>query len=118
MPWGDRTGPFGAGPRTGRGLGYCSGNTMPGYMVGGPGLGLGRGWGRGFGRGWGRGWFGRGRGWGWGRGFWGWYDPYYPTSTVTKTDEKKFLEDQINGLSKTIETLKSRLEELEKEEQD
>ncbi|NPA39927.1 MAG: DUF5320 domain-containing protein, partial [Thermodesulfobacteria bacterium] len=25
MPWGDRTGPLGMGPRTGRGLGYCSG---------------------------------------------------------------------------------------------
>lgn len=45
MPWGDRTGPLGAGPRTGRGLGYCSGNTVPGYMVGGYGFG----WGRGFG---------------------------------------------------------------------
>jgi hypothetical protein len=25
MPWGDRTGPAGMGPLTGRGLGYCAG---------------------------------------------------------------------------------------------
>jgi len=33
MPHGDRTGPLGQGPRTGRGAGYCSGNTKPGYMT-------------------------------------------------------------------------------------
>jgi hypothetical protein len=31
MPAGDRTGPSGAGPRTGRGAGYCSGSSAPGY---------------------------------------------------------------------------------------
>ena len=115
MPWGDRTGPFGAGPRTGRGLGYCSGNTVPGYMVGGPGLGLGRGWGRGYGRGWGRGWHGRG----WGRGFFGWSAPYYPQApyAYSKEEEKRFLEEQIEGLTKTVESLKNRLEELKKEEE-
>lgn len=30
MPGGDRTGPLGAGPKTGRGLGYCSGYDLPG----------------------------------------------------------------------------------------
>ncbi len=55
MPGGDRTGPLGLGPRTGRGLGYCSGYNRPGFMS------------RVFGRfGWGRG--GRGRGFGRGRG--------------------------------------------------
>ncbi len=111
MPWGDRTGPLGAGPRTGRGLGYCSGNSVPGYMVGGPGLGFGRG--RGYGRGWSRGWHGRG----WDRGFFGWSNPYYPQApyAYSKEDEKKFLEDQIVGLTKTVESLKNRLEELKKE---
>jgi len=67
MPWGDRTGPLGLGPRTGRGLGYCSGYAYPGYMN--PiypfaGCGRGRSWGgRGPGLGFGFG-FGRGRGWG------------------------------------------------------
>jgi len=31
MPRGDRTGPDGRGPMTGRGAGYCSGSTTPGY---------------------------------------------------------------------------------------
>ena len=53
MPGGDRTGPVGAGPMTGRGVGFCSGNDAPGYMN--PGFGRGRGFGRGF--------QGRGRGW-------------------------------------------------------
>ncbi|MDG6222249.1 MAG: DUF5320 domain-containing protein [Candidatus Bathyarchaeota archaeon] len=60
MPRGDRTGPEGAGPMTGRGAGYCAGYSLPGYAnpAGGYGRGLGRG--RGYGRGWRRG-FGRGR---------------------------------------------------------
>lgn len=58
MPRGDKTGPQGAGPMTGRAAGYCAGYPVPGYMN--PGLGYGRGWGRGRGRGFGRGW-GRGR---------------------------------------------------------
>jgi hypothetical protein len=61
MPRGDRTGPWGAGPMTGRAAGYCAGYSVPGFMnpTGGYGRGWGRGRGRGFGRGWGRG-FGRG----------------------------------------------------------
>ena len=59
MPGGNRTGPLGMGTMTGRGAGYCAGNTVPGYMnpYGGRGLGMarGRGYGRGFGRGFGRG---------------------------------------------------------------
>lgn len=62
MPRGDRTGPWGAGPMTGRAAGYCAGYSVPGFMnpIGGYGRGWGRGRGRGYGRGWGRG-FGRGR---------------------------------------------------------
>ena len=55
MPRGDGTGPNGAGPMTGRALGYCTGYVTPGHMnpPGGYGRrrGPGRGWGRGFGRG-------------------------------------------------------------------
>ncbi len=64
MPYGDHTGPLGKGPKTGRGLGYCSGNDRPGAEVNaerGFGRGLGRGMGRGLGKGMGRG-FGRGKG--------------------------------------------------------
>jgi hypothetical protein len=79
MPRGDRTGPLGMGPRTGRGLGYCAGYPGPGFISPGPGFGFGRGMGfrGGFGRGMG---FGRGRAWrraGLG-GFFGYpYPPYY-----------------------------------------
>jgi len=54
MPRGDKTGPNGTGPMTGRAAGYST----PGYMNPrrGYGRGYGRGWGKGFGRGWGRGW--------------------------------------------------------------
>lgn len=78
MPRGDRTGPMGQGPMTGRGAGYCAGFNAPGYANPVPraGLGLRRGFGRGFtnsptysgaGRGF-RGGFGRGRGAGPGAG--------------------------------------------------
>jgi len=67
MPRGDRTGPWGAGPMTGRAAGYCAGYPVPGYMN--PIPRYGRGWGRGG---------GRGRGRGFGRGWWG-YPPQYPS---------------------------------------
>ncbi|MBA7569646.1 hypothetical protein ES708_11387 [subsurface metagenome] len=31
MPGGDRTGPTGMGPMTGRGVGYCAGYQVPGF---------------------------------------------------------------------------------------
>jgi hypothetical protein len=49
MPFGNRKGPQGQGPRTGRRAGYCSGSDQPGYATA-PGRRLGRGGlGRGFG---------------------------------------------------------------------
>ncbi len=83
MPNGDRTGPEGKGPRTGRGLGRCSGSEEPGWKseekprlgLGRrvnntnvePRKGIGRGEGQGLGRRDGRG-NGRGRGLGLSRG--------------------------------------------------
>ncbi|MEA3505965.1 MAG: DUF5320 domain-containing protein, partial [Elusimicrobiota bacterium] len=32
MPAGDRTGPAGRGPMTGRGAGFCAGSASPGYI--------------------------------------------------------------------------------------
>ncbi len=55
MPAGDRTGPMGQGPMTGRKMGFCQGNDTPGCMNNRSGLGRGLGLGRGRG-------FGRGRG--------------------------------------------------------
>lgn len=58
MPGFDRTGPMGAGPKTGRGMGHCGTTAIPGLGW------MGRlGWGRGFGLGRGL----RGRGLGFGR---------------------------------------------------
>lgn len=52
MPRGDRTGPRGSGPMTGRGMGYCAGYPGLDYMYPGPGFGYGGGRGLGRGRGW------------------------------------------------------------------
>ena len=117
MPGGDRTGPLGHGPMTGRALGYCSGKYMPGYANPGFGRGLGRGWVRGFGRGF----------WGRGRGFWrrGYDDPYYwpqPYMGVypqpTKDEEKTYLESMIKNLEEEIKMLQERLQELSKEKKE
>lgn len=59
MPGGDRTGPQGMGPMTGRAAGYCAGYPVPGFANSYPGGGFGGG----FGRGRGYGGFGGGRGW-------------------------------------------------------
>ena len=138
MPRGDRTGPWGAGPMTGRARGYCAGYSAPGFMYPGPGLGLGRGSGRGFGRAWGfgsgYGWgMGLGRGRGWRRGgfapFWGYpptmaYGPGYwadypaePAVFDTK-EEKKYLEEQMNFLQEELSAISKRLEELKKQEKE
>ena len=50
MPRGDRTGPEGRGPMTGRGMGYCAGNNVPGCQNPCFGRGMRRGSGRAFGR--------------------------------------------------------------------
>lgn len=47
MPRGDRTGPAGLGPVTGRRAGYCAGYGMPGYTNN--AVGSGRGFGSGYG---------------------------------------------------------------------
>jgi hypothetical protein len=121
MPAGDRTGPWGAGPRTGRGLGYCSGYAAPGYMSPGPGMGFGRGYGRGFGLGRG---FGRGMGMGMGRGrgfrnpgIWGFRG--YPVPPTVPTgyppqNEEQILADEAAFLESELGRIRERLGELEK----
>ena len=54
MPAGNRTGPMGMGPMTGRAAGFCAGNGMPGFANSAFGRGFGAGGGRGRrgGRGW------------------------------------------------------------------
>jgi len=116
MPAGDRTGPVGQGPRTGRALGYCSGNDAPGYAT--PG-GAGMGWGmrNGGGRGPGRGF--RGGGLGRGRAFqpnppYG-ADPYWG-GAQSKEQELKQLKRQAEDLKDAQKNIEKRIEELGKED--
>jgi len=51
MPQGDRTGPQGQGPKTGRGLGRCNTKGVPSAPRSQRGMGSGKGGGRGQGRG-------------------------------------------------------------------
>ena len=108
MPRGNRTGPRGFGPRTGRGLGYCSGFDTPGYTKG-PGMGFGRGYGGG------RGWRGRGWGYGWRAepdpSFYPLDTPPYPTQ-LNQEEESKYLEQTLMNLKKEIDIIEKRLEEL------
>ena len=105
MPRGDRTGPIGNGPMTGRGAGYCAGFSVPGYASS-CGWGVRCGSGR-------------------GRRFW---RIFYATglfvghisdlNMLTKdfpeeTDEKEFLKKQAEFLENQLDEVKKRLEELE-----
>lgn len=128
MPAGDGTGPVGMGPMTGRGAGYCAGYEAPGYANAWPraGLRLGMGWRRGWGGGW-----GRGRGWGYGaygvgRPFgarYGYAPPaaaappagYAPYGAPSAEEEIAHLRTQAEWLRDTLETITSRIEELEQE---
>jgi hypothetical protein len=118
MPAGDRTGPWGAGPRTGRGFGFCSGYDAPGYAYPAPGMGRGRGFGGGFGFGPGS---GRGPGAGRGRRFhrpwaWGFRDyPVPPGAPVfAPGEEKAALAEEAAFLESELGRIKERLGELEK----
>ena len=110
MPYGDRTGPMGQGPMTGRGAGYCAGYGMPGNAN--P---IGGGFGRGRGGGWGRGGFGfrhafRGAGFPWPHAWWG---VPGPGAVPTKEDEMAVLKNQADALKKTLAEVEKRLGELE-----
>ena len=77
MPRGDRTGPMGMGPMTGRAAGYCAGNAVPGFMNA-PG-------GRRFGGGGGRGGRGR-RDWFYATCLTGWQRAAHLVSQVRRID--------------------------------
>ena len=108
MPRGDRTGPRGLGPRTGRGLGYCSGFSAPGNTKE-PAMSMG--WGGGRCRGWRRGW-GRGAS----------LIPYpLPPGGPTMLDpqeESKYLEVALTGLKSEIKRIEERLKELASDEKE
>lgn len=116
MPGGDRTGPLGYGPMTGRGAGFCAGYAAPGYTT----TAFGRG--RGFGGGGG----GRGRRNmfyatglpGWARQYpvnpgWGGNAPYSYPGPVTDESELSALKSQIGFFQNQITALNERIREIE-----
>ncbi len=113
MPRGDKTGPMGMGPMSGRGAGYCGGSGMPGYANAAPGRGFSMGAGRG------RGCGGGGRGHrnmfyatglpGWMR-FGGYAAPYQKPDPKI---EKQTLRNQAAALQSELDSIKQRLDEIE-----
>jgi hypothetical protein len=115
MPAGDRTGPYGMGPRTGRGMGYCSGYGAPGWAQAGPERGF-------YGR------FGGGRGSGGGRGGWrgrhwsdagpAWGRPAVgpaPYGFPSREQEIDMLKEEAEWLKTQLESIHSRIDELSTE---
>ncbi|MBN1293456.1 MAG: DUF5320 domain-containing protein [Candidatus Latescibacteria bacterium] len=116
MPGGDRTGPLGMGPMTGRAAGFCAGYNVPGYMnpYGGRGMGYGRMMG------------GRGGGFGRGRGFGRFVAPYvqpqvYPVApqpgfgamAYDESAELEALRAQAQSIEATLSGIQQRIEALE-----
>lgn len=126
MPAGDRTGPAGLGPMTGRAAGYCTGYPTPGYAnpVGGRfGMGFRRGFGRGFGRGAGRGYRGRAFG---GYPAYPAYAPVppaygmpYPSSgTMDSKQETELLQAEAKDIKAELDAVNKRLAELKEEKKE
>jgi hypothetical protein len=109
MPGRNGTGPRGAGPMTGRGMGVCAGHAAPGYANPMPGRGMGRGCRlrQGYG-----GQVGRGRGTGWGRRA----APFCgnaPDAAPTREQEISTLKGEAEHLAGTLEEIKKRIAEME-----
>ena len=111
MPWGDRTGPMGLGPMTGRASGYCAGYPVPGFMnpYGGS---FAFGFGRGF-----RSW-GMGAPWLYGAGYYPTgvpYSPAFPYYPTTPEQEIRILKNEAKNLEKELKDIRARIGELERE---
>jgi hypothetical protein len=118
MPRGNGTGPAGMGPITGRGAGYCAGNTVADgdSGAGGREMGMGR---RGAGLGMRRGPGGRHR---------GRRNPFFATgmsggqcvpggvSAIDDEQELDFLKEQAHHLEETLEGLRQRIDALQPKE--
>lgn len=106
MPRGDRTGPGGMGPMTGRGAGFCAGYERPGFTNPGYGGGYGRGGGYG----------------GFGRGF---RNRYYATGVpfrgmyggvqYTAEQELELQRKEVEMMEAELKAAKDRIARLEKE---
>ena len=109
MPTGDRTGPMGQGPRTGRGAGYCAGYENPGFAnpAFAHGFRAGMGAERRFRR-WNRfqmqaGWMGYG------------YQPgaYPPPTPITAEQEQEALKAQESWLQEQLDAVRGRMKKEE-----
>ncbi len=103
MPGGDRTGPVGAGPMTGRRLGFCVGNDEPGAFYN-RGYGFGRGAGMGY---------RHGLGSRFGRRFM-WRSAPVPEYETGTGNEKKYIEREIEDLKEHLSFLEDKLSKLKK----
>lgn len=103
MHRGDRTGPGGMGPGTGRRMGYCAGYDAPGafnnprFGIHGGGFGMGRGGGRGF----------RHR-------FFAWGAPFSPAEPSPDL-EMNTLKAQADALKSELQAIEKRLDVLNQE---
>jgi hypothetical protein len=106
MPGGDRTGPRGAGPMSGRGYGLCGGYEAPGFVQGNATP-----------------WFARGGGpWGGGHGWRHWYHATglprwarFGAPPLSAEQEKEALKGQATRLEDELAAMRRRIEELERE---
>jgi Family of unknown function (DUF5320) len=111
MPGFDGSGPRGAGPMSGRGMGNCTGyNDAPQQL--GFGYGRGFGGGRGFGRGGAQGWGG-----GYRRGAVGYYNdsppPIENNTPLTASQEAQVLKAQLKQHRRALDEIQARLDEIE-----
>ena len=98
MPGGDRTGPRGLGPMTGRRGGYCAGYELPGFANPVPGYGM-RFGGRGGGHGW------RNRFYATGLPFWargGAVPPAAGQELAGLKNEAELLKEQLEAINRRI----------------
>ena len=120
MPFGDRTGPRGQGPMTGRRMGYCAGYSSPGWKS--SAFGKKDGFKRGR-RGGYRNWYRATGLTGWQRNSqgmpaWGGQRPAVTASSTRPQEkealkqEKEMLSSEVKNFKKQIENIEERLEDL------
>jgi len=118
MPYGDRTGPRGRGPRTGRGMGFCNGFDVAGYAnrggflhdAGRPYVNTGGGWGH-------RHWYHATGLPGWMRGGRNFASPYRDASVSAPVsshiDERELLRDEAAYFEEVLAGIRERISKLE-----
>lgn len=99
MPGGDRTGPSGMGPMTGRRMGYCTGYDHSDYGFQNYGFRNYRGGGA---------WRGNRRRW--------FAQPNYPYESLPEEREQSVIENEIGILKNQLSMLEKRLDSLKKED--